>query len=90
LFFIDAQNQKIGESKETLILSATAKNSSGETPIQQKKFELGKTDMDNLRKAKGIVFVGKINSPSNGAEVAKIFSTNKLNINVAISSKVNL
>ncbi|MDP2113803.1 MAG: hypothetical protein Q8K69_07070, partial [Bacteroidota bacterium] len=93
LIFIDTlQNIQFGASKKTKILSAAQVNSSGViTPVQSSQtFSLNAVEMENLRKANGIVFSGTVSSPSGGTVAAPIMSDSKLEMNVVIKAKVNL
>jgi hypothetical protein len=93
LFFVDTiSGKQFGTSKKTKILTAAQVNGSGViTPSQSSNtFGLDKSEMENLRKANGIVFVGSISSPSGGATVAPILWDSKIELNVVIKSKVNL
>ncbi|HAQ21202.1 MAG TPA: hypothetical protein DCR40_18515 [Prolixibacteraceae bacterium] len=92
LFFLDGSNKQIGSSKKAKILSAAQVSSSGViTPTQtSQSFGLDASEMNNLRKAKGIVFSGTISSPSGGTGVASLYSDSMIDLNVVIKAKVNL
>ena len=93
LFFVDTISKKqFGASKKTRILTAAQVNASGViTPTQSLNlFGLDKGEMENLRKANGIVLSGSVSSPASGATVAPIRSDSKIELNVIIKSKVNL
>ncbi len=93
LFFVDTlKNIQFGASKKTKILSAAQVNTSGAiTAVQSSQtFSLDAVEMENLRKANGIVFSGTVSSPSGGTVVAPIMSDSKLEMNVVIKAKVNL
>jgi len=93
LLFVDTlKNIQIGASKKTKILSAAQVNTSGViTAVQSSQtFSLDAVEMENLRKANGIVFSGTVSSPSGGTVVAPIMSDSKLEMNVVIKAKVNL
>ena len=93
LLFVDTlKNIQIGASKKTKILSAAQVNTSGViTSVQSSQtFSLDAVEMENLRKANGIVFSGTVSSPSGGTVVAPIMSDSKLEMNVVIKAKVNL
>ena len=93
LFFVDTiSKNQFGTSKKTKILSAAKVSASGEiTPVKTSQtFSLDMNDMDNLRKANGIIFVGTVSSPSGGADVAPILWNSKIELNVVIKSKMNL
>jgi hypothetical protein len=93
LFFVDTlKNVQFGASKKTKILSAAQVNTSGViTSVQSShSFILNAEEMENLRKANGIVFSGTVSSPDSGATVAPIFSDSKIEMNVVIKSKINL
>lgn len=93
LFFVDTISKKqFGASKKTKILTAAQVNASGViTPTQSlNTFGLDKGEMENLRKANGIVFSGSVSSPASGATAAPIRSDSKIELNVVIKSKVNL
>ena len=93
LLFVDTiSKQQFGASKKTKILSAAQVNSSGViTPVQSSHtISLSSSDMENLRKANGIVFSGTVSSPSGGTVVAPIMSDSKIELNVAIKAQVNL
>lgn len=93
LFFVDTISKKqYGVSKKTKILTAAQVNTSGViTPTQSSNtFSLDKSEMENLRKANGIVFSGTVSSPNTGTTIAPIMSDSKIELNVIIKSKVNL
>lgn len=93
LLFVDTISHKqYGASKLTRIMSAAKVNSSGViTPFKSSHtFSLDKVEMDNLRKANGLVFSGKVSSPDSGTTVAPIYSDSKIEMNVVIKSKINL
>jgi hypothetical protein len=93
LLFVDTiSNIHFGESKITKILSAAQVNASGViTPVQSTQtFNLDKNEMENLRKANGIIFVGTISSPTSGTTIAPIMADSKIELSVVIKSKVNL
>jgi len=93
LFFVDTISKtQYGTSKKTKILSAAQIGADNKiTPVQSSQtFSLDKSEMDNLRKANGIVFTGTVSSPSAGTGVATILSDSKIELNVVIKSKVNL
>lgn len=93
LFFVDTISKKqFGTSKKTKVLTAAQVNASGDiTPVKSSNsFSLDKGEMENLRKANGIVIMGTVSSPSGGTGVAKIMSTSEIDLNVVIKSKVNL
>lgn len=93
LFFVDTIAKKqIGASKKARVLTAAQVSASGViTPVQSSQtFSLDNTDIQNLRKANGIVFSGSVSSPSGGTGVATIYSDSKIEMNVVIKSKINL
>lgn len=93
LLFVDTlKNIQLGASKKAKILSAAQVNTSGViTSVQSSQsFNLDASEMENLRKANGIVFSGTVSSPSGGMVVAPIMSDSKLETNVVIKAKVNL
>jgi len=93
LLYIDTISKiQYGASKGSRILSAAKVNSNGDiTPVQSSKtFSLTKADMENLRKANGLVFSGTVSSPESGATVAPLYSDSEIKLNVVIKSKVNL
>lgn len=93
LFFVDTISKKqYGTSKKTKILSAAQVGADNKiTPVQASQtFSLDKSEMENLRKANGIVFTGTVSSPSAGTGVATILSDSKIELNVVIKSKINL
>jgi len=93
LFFIDTISKvQFGQSVKTTILTAAQVDAQGNiTPVQSSKtFTLDATEMDNLRKANGIVFSGTISSPSGGTGTASILSDSKIELNAVIKSKVKL
>ena len=93
LLFVDTlKNIQFGSSKKAKILSAAQVNTSGViTSVQSSQsFSLDAVEMENLRKANGIVFSGTVSSPSGGTVVAPIMSDSKLEMNVVIKAKVNL
>ena len=93
LLYIDTISKKqYGTSKGTRILSAAQVNSKGEiTPVQSSQtFSLTMGDIENLRKANGLVFSGTVSSPASGATVAPLYSNSEIKLNVVIKSKVNL
>jgi hypothetical protein len=93
LLFVDTiSKQQYGASKTTKILSAAQVSNTGViTTLQSSQaFSLSSNDMVNLRKANGLVFIGKLSSPEEGAVVAPILSDSKIELNVAIKAKINL
>ena len=93
LLYIDTISKiQYGASKGTRILSAAQVNSNGGiTPVQSTQtFSLTKGDMDNLRKANGIIFSGTVNSPAAGATVASLYSDSEIKLNVVIKPKIKL
>ena len=93
LFFVDTLSKKqYGTSKKTRILSAAQVNTSGGyTPVESSQvFSLDKSELDNLRKANGIVFSGTVISPLGENSVVTILSDSKIDLNVVIKSKLNL
>jgi hypothetical protein len=93
LLFVDTiSKHQYGTSKLTKVLSAAKVDASGViTPLQSSNtFSLDQTEIQNLKKANGIVFIGTVSSPDNGATVAPILSDSKLELNVVIKSKINL
>ncbi len=94
LLFIDTivPNKQYGTSKITKILAAAQVSASGViTPVQSSQtFILDKSEMENLRKANGLVFIGRVSSPDSGTKVAQLYADSKIEMNVVIKSKVNL
>lgn len=93
LLFVDTISKKqYGSSKITKVLSAAQVDASGTITTTQSSntFSLDTNEIINLRKANGIVFIGRVSSPSAGTTVAPILSTSKIELNVVIKSKVNL
>jgi hypothetical protein len=93
LLFVDTiSGTQYGASKSSKILSAATVNATGQiTPVQSSHtFSLSKTEMDNLRKANGLVISGKISSTDPTKTVSPIMSDSKIEMNVVIKSKINL
>ena len=93
LFFIDTISKaQFGSSKKTKILTAAKVDASGViTPVQSSQtLSLDAGDMENLRKANGIIFSGTVSSPSGGTSVAPLMSDSQIELNVVIKAKANL
>jgi len=95
LFFVDTLSKDkppYGFSKKTKILSAAQVNAlGGITPTKSSNtFSLDKSEMENLRKANGVVFMGTVSSSASGTTIAPILSDSKIELNLVIKSKVNL
>jgi len=93
LLFIDTiSKMQYGATDAVKILSAAQVNATGEvTPVQTSQtFSLHERDVENLRKANGLVFSGVISSPSSGATISPLYSESEIKLNVVIKSKVNL
>jgi hypothetical protein len=93
LSFIDTISKvQYGTTKKTKILLAAKVNSSGEyVPSESSQaFGLDKSEMDNLKKANGVVFTGTVISPSGENVVVNIMTTSKIELGVVIKSKLNL
>jgi len=92
LFFIDTiSKSQYGVSKKLKILSAAQVSSMGViTPtLNSQPFVLDANEMENLRKANGIVFSGTISSPSGGKDVASLYSDSMLELSLVMKSKIN-
>ena len=93
LLFVDTLSKnQYGTSKKSKVLSAAQVSATGviTTTQSMQTFSLDKTEMENLRKANGIVFLGTISSPAAGTALAPIKSDSKIELTVVIKSKVNL
>ena len=88
LFFVDTiSGQNYGSPIESSFLTGGSINNPS---TSQNTITLEEEDMNNLQKANGIVFKGFISSPQNGTQTATIYSESRLNVNVAIRSKIDL
>ena len=86
--FIDTiSGNHFGSPIESNLLTGGTKQSPG---ISNNTVSLDEEDVNNLKKANGIILKGIINSPNNGTETATIYSDSRLKLNVAIKSKIDL
>jgi len=94
LLFVDTISKvQYGSSEKVRIMSAAKINATTDelTPVKSSKtFSLNKMDMENLRKANGLVFSGVVSSPDNGTTVAPINADSEIKLSVVIKTKVNL
>ena len=93
LSFVDTISKKqYGATKVSKVFTAAQVNDSGViSPSQSvQTFSLDKKDIENLRRANGLVFNGTMSSPASGETVATILSDSKIELKVVIKSKVNL
>ncbi len=88
LFFVDTiSGQHFGSPIESGLLVS---GSSAEPSTSKNTITLKQEDVNNLQKSNAIVFKGIVSSPQNGTRTAVIYSESRLNINVAIRSKIVL
>jgi len=93
MFFVDTVSKvQYGSTKRTKILSAASIDVAGNyIPLESSHtFTLDKTEMDNLRKANGVVFSGTVISPLGESGIVTILSESRIDLKTVIKAKLNL
>lgn len=93
MLFVDTVSKvQYGTSKRTKILSAAKIDASGNyIPLESShSFTLDKIEMDNLRKANGLVFSGTVISPLGETGTVTIFSESRIDFKTVMKAKLNL
>jgi hypothetical protein len=93
MLFVDTISKvQYGSSKRTKILSAAKIDASGNyIPLESShSFTLDKIEMDNLRKANGVVFSGTVISPLGETGIVTILSESRIELKTVIKAKLNL
>lgn len=93
LFFVDTiSGQQYSSSAKSKLLNAAQISDAGVITATNSSntISLSETELSGLKKANGIIIKGSISSPASGTKTAVIYSKSKLNINVALKTKLDL